>query len=231
MNKTTWLVRAVIFDMDGVITHTMPQHFRAWHKILKAAGLSVNRHDIYKREGQRGITSVQEIFSEKGRTISPAQARRLLRQKENLFRKNVSRKFIRGARRFIKSLKRQGIPLGLVTGTSRKEMHKILPEYLLNKFDVIITGDDTSRGKPHPDPYRRILKQMRIPADRTTVIENAPLGICSAKSAGCRCLALTTSLAKKYLNEADRVFDSFQTLNRYLRFIPDSDGHKPIHLR
>jgi len=213
-------VDAIIFDMDGVITHTMPDHFRAWSQVLKNIGLSVSRHDIYKREGQRGITSIQELFRENGKTLSKQTAADLLRKKEVLFKKIVRRRFVPGSRLFIQALNRERIRLGLVTGTSRDEMLRILPKNLRNCFDIIVTGNDTVSGKPHPAPYRRVLKKLRIPPDQTVVIENAPLGIRSAKAAGCRCLALSTSLPKQYLGEADHIFDSFQTLRRRINFIP-----------
>ena len=54
--------KAVIFDMDGVITNTMPDHFEAWRIVLFKRGIKVSHLDIYRREGQRGITSVKEIL-------------------------------------------------------------------------------------------------------------------------------------------------------------------------
>ncbi len=213
-----WKIEGLIFDMDGVITDTMPDHFRSWHKVLGEAGLRVSRHDIYKREGQRGIQSIREFFAEKQVRISQSRARNLLRRKESLFKKSVRPRFIRGARRFLKRLHRQGIPLALVTGTSRRETNQILPEPLRILFAHIITGNDTRQGKPHPAPYRKALRLMRAQARNTAVIENAPLGIRSAKSAGCRCIALTSSLPTEYLHEADRIFDSFSTLTRRICF-------------
>ena len=60
-------ISALIFDMDGVITDTMPYHLRAWKSVLGSSGISVSHEDIYKREGQKGIDSVREIFKEKGK--------------------------------------------------------------------------------------------------------------------------------------------------------------------
>ncbi len=60
--KINLKVKAIIFDMDGVITNTMPDHFQAWKSILQKIGIHVNPYKVYKREGQRGITSLEEIF-------------------------------------------------------------------------------------------------------------------------------------------------------------------------
>ena len=99
-NNNQWLIESpsyfpmhfkistIIFDMDGVITDTMPYHFRAWKSVLASQGLSVSHEDIYKREGQKGIDSVREIFMEKGKIYTDGVGRKILQKKEELFKKN-----------------------------------------------------------------------------------------------------------------------------------------------
>ena len=82
--RKDYSVKAVIFDMDGVITNTMPDHFRAWKKVLRTEGIFVTHHDIYSREGQRGINSVFELFAAHKRTMADARARQILKRKEEL---------------------------------------------------------------------------------------------------------------------------------------------------
>jgi len=219
-------VSAVIFDMDGVITHTMPAHARAWKKVLAQEGLGVKDHDIYKREGQRGLTSVQEIFAEFGRPCPAATARRLLRQKERLFKRTVKERYIPGARSFIREIRQREIPMAIATGTSRHECRKILPARLRNLFDVIITGSDVINGKPDPEPYRLALTRLGVTPESALVIENAPLGIRAAKAAGCRCWALSTSLTGDYLKEADKIFNSFRDLQQHVRLTAASKSRK-----
>ena len=89
--------RAVIFDMDGVITNTMPYHFDAWLEIFKTAGIKVNCYDVYKREGQDGLSSIKGIFKEHNISFSLKTAKDLLCRKEALFKKTVKIKFIKGA--------------------------------------------------------------------------------------------------------------------------------------
>src|SRR5437870_3917637 len=118
MEKITFSIKAVIFDMDGVITNTMPDHFRAWKTVLGKEGVHVTHFDIYRREGQRGITSIEEIYEENKKSYTLAKARELLHQKESIFKKTVKRRFIPGARSFIKVLHKNHCRLALVTGTS-----------------------------------------------------------------------------------------------------------------
>jgi len=108
--------------------------------------------------------------------------------------------------------------LALVTGTSRHELYQILPTSLRDLFSVIVTGSDVKHGKPHPEPYLKSLKGLKIKASAAVVIENAPFGIRSAKQAGLKCIALETSLPKKYLSEADAIFPSIKELQSNVLF-------------
>jgi len=218
MSKICFNVKSVIFDMDGVITNTMPDHYRSWKTVLGKEGLHVTYEDIYKREGQPGISSIRELSKEYQINIDGKKAAQILRKKENLFKKIVKTRFITGARNFLKHLHRNDMQLALVTGTSRHELIRILPGSYQDLFSVIVTGNDVKHGKPHPEPYLRSLKDLNIKPSEAVVIENAPFGIRSAKQAGIKCLALETSLSKKYLSEADAIFSSIKELQLNVLF-------------
>lgn len=205
---------AVIFDMDGVITDSMPYHYRAWKKIFKDAGLCVSEREIYLREGQPGNVTIREIYKERRISYDPNFARKMLFAKEIFFKKIFRRRFVSGSRSYIRHLRSCGLSLALVTGTARHEVEEVMPLSLRNFFDVIVTGDEVEHGKPHPEPFLRALKKLKIKPQEALVIENAPFGITSAKRAGLRCLALETSLPRVFLSQADMVFSSFNKLRR-----------------
>ena len=116
MSKIRLNVKAVIFDMDGVITNTMPDHCRAWKTIFGQQGIQVSHLEIYSREGQPGTDSVMEIFRANQKPVTKKKAKQILRMKEQMFKKIVRRRFIAGARRFTRLLKRGNLKLALVTG-------------------------------------------------------------------------------------------------------------------
>lgn len=211
-------VRGIILDMDGVITNTMPDHFRSWKIILNKIGIPVTHSDVYCREGQRGIHSVRELTAQYGKPLDDRQAHKILKEKEVYFKRIVRLRFIPGARTFLKRLHKNNFRLALVTGTSHHEMCRILPASLRRLFSVIVTGNDVHHGKPHPEPYLLSLKKLGLKAREAVVIENAPFGIQSAKDAGLRCLALETSLPRKYLGKADAVFGSIKELSNGVCF-------------
>ncbi|OGX34021.1 MAG: hypothetical protein A2787_05295 [Omnitrophica WOR_2 bacterium RIFCSPHIGHO2_01_FULL_48_9] len=217
MLKKNLNLKAVIFDMDGVITNTMPDHFKASKTVLAQEGIAATQHDIYSREGQRGIQSVAEIFAVYQKSFTRQKAKVILKRKEELFKKIVRLRFIPGARRFLRDLHRRGFQLALVTGTSRHELHRILPDSLYNLFDIIVTGSDVRNGKPHPEPYLKVIRQLKVLSPRALAIENAPFGIRSAKAAGLRCLALETSLPREHLAQADAVFESYREMQKKIQ--------------
>ena len=139
-----------------------------------------------------------------------------------LFKRIVKKRFVPGARPFLRLLENKEIELALVTGTARHEVMRILPKGLFSMFSVVVTGDEVKRGKPHPEPYNKAIKELGIKPKEAIVIENAPFGIYSAKRAGLKCLALETSLPKSYLKDADFIFKGFKELRKKLNFISQS---------
>jgi len=219
MSQRHFSVKTIIFDMDGVITNTMPDHFHAWKVILAKENIPISHYDIYSREGQPGLQSVREFFAEQNRTFDINKAKQILLDKENYFKKILKMRYITGARRFIRHLHAQGFTLALVTGTARHELDRMLPESIQKLFTVKVTGNDVKHGKPHPEPFLRALKQLKMKSKDGVVIENAPFGIQAAKAAGLQCLAVETSLPRKHLRQADAVFKTIKELEEKVKFI------------
>ena len=210
--------KAIIFDMDGVITNTMPYHFDAWLDIFSSVGIKVNCYDVYKREGEDGLTTIKEMFRQHRKKFNLQEAKKLLSRKEDLFKRTVKKRFVKGARPFVRYLKKRGFLLALVTGTSRHEAEEILPCGLFNMFNVTVTGNEIKKGKPHPEPFLKALKLLKVSSKEAAVIENAPFGVEAAKRANLFCIALETSLPKKYLSRADFIFKSFAQLKEKIYF-------------
>jgi beta-phosphoglucomutase len=202
--------KAVLFDMDGVIVDTMPYHFLAWEKIFASIGVTIDKFEIYRREGEKGMVTLSEILALRQKHLSREVKQRLLMEKEALFKEIVSPRLFPGIASFIEELKGKNLLLGLVTGTSRNEMDRILPSAMRKLFNIAITGDIVKRGKPAPDPYLKALDALSATSDEAMVIENAPYGIQSAKQANLLCLALTTSLPREYLLGADYICNSVE---------------------
>ncbi len=122
-----------------------------------------------------------------------------------------------GVMEMLEFLKRDGMKLALVTGSPRSLMERIVPQSALSCFSVSVTADDVKSGKPDPEPYLKALHYLDSKPEDSIVIENAPMGIRSAKSAGLVCYAIETSLPGEYLDEADLVFHDHHSLFAFLR--------------
>jgi HAD superfamily hydrolase (TIGR01509 family) len=211
-------INSVIFDMDSVITQTMPLHCRVWKKIFSEEGIHLTNYQIYEREGQKGLESVREIFALHNIPFDLSRAGKMLERKETLFKSlRQQTRFIPNARTFIRMLRKKGLHLALVSGTSRHEINHLLSADFLKNFRVIVSGSDVSNGKPHPEPYLKALAALRLKNSQAIVIENAPYGIASAKAAGLTCFAVQTSLPASYLSQADFTFRDIKSIAGFLQ--------------
>ena len=173
--------------------------------------------EVYAQEGERWETTLKGLL--KREKIKPTQeilsAIFSLRQK--IFKRYFKRYIFHGAYELLVDLRRQGFILGLVTGSPLNEIRRILPVKLLKLFTAVVAGNQVKNGKPHPEPYLRAARLLQLSPKECLVIENAPFGIISAKRAGMACIAVSTSLPKEYLSDADIVVSQ---LNQISSFIP-----------
>ena len=195
---------AILFDMDGVITDTMPAHCQAWIRTLREFfKIEVPEIEIYRREGEKSDKSVPEILAKYGALVLPGQLQEAIQAKADLFNKLAGKKvFYPGIASFLKKISRYKT-LALVTGTQKKEVERMLSGSFRHLFKVVITCNDVEHGKPDPEPYLKAQDLLQVSPQESLVIENAPLGIQSAKSAGIQVCALATSLPKEELTTAD----------------------------
>jgi beta-phosphoglucomutase len=212
MKKINFLPRAIIFDMDGVIIDSMPYHYLAWYEALRPWGISVKCFDVYQREGERWDKTLKDLLRQARIRPTEEVLKKIFSYRQKIFKKYFKRYIFKGVDRFLFCLKQKGYILGLVTGTPSHEIRAILPRKIRTLFDCVVAGDAVKYGKPNPAPYLRALRLLRLKAGQCLVVENAPLGIRSAKAAGIFCLALNTSLPSEYLKEADLVVEKLEDI-------------------
>ena len=204
--------KAIIFDMDGVIVDSMPYHFLAWHEALRPLGIRVSCFEVYCREGERWEKSLKDFLRQGNIKPTKAILKKIFIRRQKIFRSYFKRLIFSGAEEFLKCLKKKGYLLGLVTGTPMPELEKILPKRIKKFFDYFVTGDRVKNGKPSPEPYLQAAQGLSVKPGECVVVENAPLGIESAKRAGMFCVAVTTSLPEDYLKRADVVVDRLEEI-------------------
>jgi HAD superfamily hydrolase (TIGR01509 family) len=112
---------------------------------------------------------------------------------------------IEAYRLLVARLRDDGIKVGVVSGGSRKRLLSGRSGELLRRCDTVVTGDELHQGKPSPEGYIRAAQELQVAPAECLVIENAPLGIESAKNAGMACIGLCSTLSSNHLSEADEV--------------------------
>ncbi|MCD1295963.1 HAD family phosphatase [Methanocella sp. CWC-04] len=212
--------KAVLFDMDGVITKTMPLHYESWKEAFGMYGVKVEKIDVYKREGETSTQMAKEISDEKNAGLSPEELDAIREEKGRLFNERASMhaEAFPGVSDTLKMLREKGVKLALVTGSRKDSLKSIMSRVgLEHSFDVIVTGDDVKNGKPNPEPFQKAMEKLGVDKSHCVVVENAPLGIKSAKAAGVDyVIAVMTSLDESYLKEADDIMPSFADLEKCL---------------
>ncbi len=197
------LYNAVLFDLDGVITDTAQFHYEAFRQAFKDLGMDIKPLDVYTREGMPSMKIGRSLVEEYDVKVSDEVLQRTVEEKRELFRKMAAgkAKAFKEVPETLAMLRENGIKLGLVTGSNRQTVMKVIEVTgLQNTFDAIVTSEDTERGKPFPDPYVKGMEMLGVDKEHCVVVENAPLGIKAAKAAGVDyVIAVTTTLPEQYL--------------------------------
>ncbi|MBI1910247.1 MAG: HAD family phosphatase [Deltaproteobacteria bacterium] len=204
------IVKAVLFDFDGVLADTMEYNYQAWYGAFKKYGISLQREDYFPLEGVQLDEIVRIITTKYG--ISNIDSSDVILTKEALFKKDFKFNNYPGVVPLITALKRSRIQMAIVSAGSRQRLFDTTPHQFLNMFDVIVTGDKVERGKPYPDPYLKAMRELSILPHESIVVENALIGIQAAKSAGALCIAIASTQDKSFLKEADFIIDRFSDL-------------------
>lgn len=211
-------VKALLFDMDGVLFDSMKNHAEAWVLAMKENGLSMTREDVYMNEGRTGEGTI-DIFAQAqwGRAATKEEMQYIYKVKSDIFNTLPHVEPVAGSLELLQAVKEMQLMRVIVTGSGQKSLLERLEKNFPGIFraDLMVTAFDVTHGKPHPEPYLMGLEKAGISADEAMVVENAPLGVESAKSAGIFTIAVNTGpLPDRVLYDAgaDIVFPNHQAL-------------------
>ncbi len=213
------MLRAVIFDFNGIIVDDEPIHFELFKKVLSEEGIVLTEEAYYERYlgfDDRGAFAFG--FGEHDRPLSREKLAELIERKavyyQEAIRNHVT--IFPGVKSLVADLD-QRLPLAVASGALRNEIETILTTAgLVNHFKAIVSAEDVERGKPEPDVFLRALAALNqqidngepIDASECVVIEDSKEGIRGARRAGMKCLAVTNSYPAELLGEADYVVKS-----------------------
>ena len=217
------MLRAIVFDFDGVIADSEPLHFRAFRDVLAASGVELTEHDYYTRYlGFDDLGAFNAIAAERGRAWSAADLAGLAARKAErmeALERDASVLFPGAAAAILRAA--AAVPLAIASGALGAEIRRVLDRADLTRyFSAIVSAEDTPAGKPAPDPYRRAVELLSaaagdpvLQAAECVAIEDSRWGIESARTAGLRTVGVTTSYAAGELSQADLVIASLVDLD------------------
>jgi HAD superfamily hydrolase (TIGR01509 family) len=217
--------KAVLFDMDGVLYNSMPNHAKAWQESMAIFGIHMTEADAYATEGARGIDTIRTMVrQQQGRDISLDEAQTMYDEKTRIFHSMAEAQIMPGILEVMNTLKQRGWTIGVVTGSGQRPLiNRLLTDfadYLDQKH--IVTAYDVKRGKPAPDPYLMGLKKVgELAPWEAIVVENAPLGVRAGVAAHIFTIAVNTGPLpdSALLQEgADLLFNDMWELQRLMQF-------------
>ena len=215
------MIKAVLLDCDGVTADTLAYHIQAWRKVFEKYHVQIDPQIVRMNEGSPAWKIGEAVATQAGLELSENECKENALEKNNIFRAINKATIYDGVDKIIEECKKRRIKTGLVTGTAYKNLQAIIPKWLMHAFDVIVKEGDSERGKPFPDPYLTAAKKLGISGSECLVLENAPMGIKSAKSAGAYCIALSTTVPAEHLQEADEILPDHHAFiarfNKYLK--------------
>ena len=204
--------KAVLFDLDGVLIDSMPHHVAAWQTIFSQFGVDIPAEVLRRSEGEKAKITIRRLAEEHGLHFSDAQLEELVEKKRRIYRQSAPRGLRPAARCAVEDCRRQGLKTAIVTGSVRPNIEWTLSLDERQLFDVIISSEICENSKPYPEPYLNAAERLSLAPADCLVIENAPLGIRSAKAAGMTCLAITTTLPADELDGADLIIPDLDHL-------------------
>ena len=205
--------KAVLCDMDGVIADSYSFHFAAWREIFAKRGIEFTKQDFANLFGAGNDLIVGSVM---GRQLSEKDVRSMLQEKEEAFRRRAAGRIkpFPGVVRLLNALRKGHFGLGLVSSAPTENIGFVLGELgLAGAFSCIVSGHELSETKPSPQIYLLAAEKLRVTADDCVVIEDSPIGVKAAKSAGMKCLAVANSHPRENLQEADKLVDSLENVD------------------
>lgn len=188
--------RVVLFDMDGVLYDSMPNHAIAWQESMAKFGIHMTADDAYQTEGARGVDTIRQMVRlQQHRDIDEAEAQKMYDLKSQTFHSLPEAPVMPGILSLMRQIHENDILCGVVTGSGQRPLiNRILKDFgdYVDESNIT-TAYDVKRGKPLPDPY---LMGLRKAGDldpwQAIVVENAPLGVRSGYAARIFTIAVNT---------------------------------------
>jgi beta-phosphoglucomutase len=190
------MIKACLFDMDGVIVDTAKFHFLAWQRLANSLSIEFTEVQNEELKGVSRVESLEKILAWGGIQLNNSKKLELMDLKNRWYleyaEQVVPSEMLPGVLDFLNELKQKDIRIGL--GSSSKNAVLILEKLgILEMFDTIIDGNKIHMSKPHPEVFQRGASELQLQPSEIVVFEDAQSGVEAAKSGGFYCIGIGES--------------------------------------
>lgn len=226
------MIKAVIFDFDGIIVDSEPLHYKAFQMVLEPLGAGYSWQEYLERYmGFDDRDAFREAFTVRGLPLTDGRLAELIAAKASFFQEVIMGGVTPypGVVRLIRDIAGK-LPLALCSGALRSDIEPVLSQLSLEgAFDCMVTADEVAASKPDPASYLLATRRLQqafpdssITGTESVAIEDTPAGIASACGAGLKVLAVTNSYPGDELGTATRVVSSLEnvTIEDLHRLVP-----------
>ena len=219
------MLKALIFDMDGVLVDSMPFHAAAWRKAFLDMGMEIQDRDIYAIEGSNPRNGLPLLIRKARKAPEAYDFETITSIYRQEFKRVFELKAFDGMKECLEALKTRFL-LSVVSGSDHLIVHGIVDQLFPGIFDIVVTGDDIKNSKPHPDPFLKAVELLNVQREECVVIENATLGVEAAKKAEIYCIGIPTYVEPSQLDRADLVVGDHQQLMQHLLSLEPAHGFR-----
>lgn len=212
------MIKAVIFDLDGVIVDTAHYHYLAWKRLAKELGFDLTLEQNELLKGVSRMRSLEIILDLGGIKLSEAEKERIANKKNGWFVEYVNEmkpeEIFPGVKELLKSIRSKGLKMGLAS--SSKNAHAVVNLLNIeNEFDAIVDGTMIIHSKPDPEIFLLAASKLGVVPAECVVFEDAEAGVEAALAAGMKCVGVGSpeQLGKANLVVAKTADFKLQTLN------------------
>lgn len=187
------IIKACLFDLDGVIVDTARYHYIAWRALAHELGFDFTPEDNERLKGVSRMQSL-EILLEIGKRQFSDQEKLVMAEKKNTLyvsyiEKMTPEEILPGVELFLSGLKDKGIKIAL--GSASKNSPMILERINLSgMFDVVVDGNSITEAKPNPEVFLRGAQRLGVEPSQCVVFEDAIAGVQAARNAGMACVGI-----------------------------------------
>src|SRR6478736_5188457 len=187
------MIKAVIFDLDGVIVDTAHYHFIAWKRLAKELGIHFTEQENEQLKGVSRMRSLEIILELGNLRLSQEEMERLATKKNQWFVDYINamkpEEIFPGVKEMIQKIRSHGIKIGLASSSKNADTVLTLLN-IKNLFDVIVDGTMIVHTKPDPEIFLLAAEKLNVPPSQCLVFEDAEAGVEAAIAAGMRCIGV-----------------------------------------